>query len=269
MNIFTEIAKSYKIIDFHMHPYSNHAENICSYKDSIGMTPADMAADMERCGISRWCGSVIDCSHKGEEYGNDFKLTAILNDRVMELAKADPRLIPGIHIHPSFPEESYAEIERAYAAGVRMVGELVPYIKGWRDYSDPALFDCFELAGRLGMVVSYHSMDDDQMEAMIKAHPHTIFVAAHPGERMNYLKHLERLCKYENAYLDISGTGLFRYGMLAHGVKTVGSERILFGSDYPVCSPGMNIGGVLYEKLAEDDYENIFHRNAERLLGLS
>jgi len=32
MNIFTEIAKSYKIIDFHMHPYSNHAENI----DSVG-----------------------------------------------------------------------------------------------------------------------------------------------------------------------------------------------------------------------------------------
>ena len=118
------------------------------------------------------------------------------------------------------------------------------------------------------MVISYHSMDDAQMEAMIAAHPSTIFVAAHPGERDQYMLHLERLKKYDNAYLDISGTGLFRYGMLAHGVSVVGSERILFGSDYPVCSPGMNLGGVMYEKLSERDVENILSKNAERLLGL-
>ena len=268
MNIFTEIAKTYKIIDFHMHPYASMNQSICKYKEPLGMTPADMAADMERCGISRWCGSVIDTTVAGDSYNEDFSLTRRLNDAAIALAAEDPRLIPGIHIHPAFPEESYAEVERAYAAGVRMIGELVPYSKGWRDYSDPALYDIFELAGRLGMIVSYHSMDDDQMEAMIRSHPHTVFVAAHPGEYDKYMKHLDRLKRYDNAYLDLSGTGLFRYGMLAYGVKTVGSERLLFGSDYPVCSPGMNIGAVLYEKLTEDAYENIFCRNAERLLGI-
>ena len=56
--------------------------------------------------------------------------------------------------------------------------------------------------------------------------------------------------------------------MLAHGVSVVGSERILFGSDYPVCSPGMNLGGVMYERLTESQLEDILCRNAERLLGL-
>jgi len=268
MNLFTEYAKSHRVIDFHMHPYFTASENICSHKEILAMTAEDVARDMERCGISLWCGSVIDNATRGEIVPTDWKYTAALNARALELAAAEPRYIPGIHVHPAFPEESFEAVKAAHAAGVKLVGELVPYSQGWRDYSDPALFDVFELAGELGMVVSYHSMADDQMEAMIKAHPHTIFVAAHPNEFPEYMRHLERLGKYDNAYLDISGTGLFRYGMLARGVKTVGSERILFGSDYPVCSPGMNLGGVLYEKLAERDVENILSKNAEKLLGL-
>jgi len=268
MNIFTEFAKSHRIVDFHMHPYVAASENICKYKQTLAMSPADVARDMERSGIALWCGSVIDTACSGETVCTDWKYIAALNARAMELAAAEPRYIPGIHVHPAFPEESYAAVERAHAAGVKLIGELVPYIHGWRDYSDPALSEVWELAGRLGMVVSYHSGDDEQMEAMIKAHPQTIFVAAHPGEYDKYMKHLDRLKKYDNAYLDISGTGLFRHGMLEHGVKTVGSGRILFGSDYPTCSPGMNLGGVLYERLSDDDLENILCGNAERLLKL-
>jgi len=268
MNLFTEFAKSHRIIDFHMHPYFTASENICSYKNTLGMTAADIARDMERCGISMWCGCVVDLANRGDVVRSDWKYTAANNARALALAAVEPRYIPGIHVHPAFPEESYEAVKAAHAAGVKLIGELVPYMQGWTDYSDPALFEVFELAGRLGMVVSYHSMDDAQMEAMIAAHPSTIFVAAHPGERDKYMLHLERLKKYDNAYLDISGTGLFRYGMLAHGVSVVGSERILFGSDYPVCSPGMNLGGVMYERLTESQLEDILCRNAERLLGL-
>nr|MBQ4318691.1 amidohydrolase family protein [Clostridia bacterium] len=74
--------------------------------------------------------------------------------------------------------------------------------------------------------------------------------------------------KYPNAYLDLSGTGLFRYAMLAHGVNRVGAERFLFGTDFPVCNAAMQVAAVLSEYLTDEDYELIFSGNAKRLLGL-
>ena len=70
----------------------------------------------------------------------------------------------------------------------------------------------------------------------------------------------------DNVYLDISGTGLFRYGMLKHLVSSVGAERILFGSDYPICNPNMYIAGVEFEKLTDHEKDLIFAENAKKLL---
>ena len=74
--------------------------------------------------------------------------------------------------------------------------------------------------------------------------------------------------KFPNLYLDISGTGLFRYGLLASSVKTVGSERVLFGTDYPICNPRMYVQAVLGEHISDEEKENILFRNAKRLLGI-
>ena len=104
---------------------------------------------------------------------------------------------------------------------------------------------------------------------MVKSHPDLTFVAAHPGERDTLLAHIERMKKYDNLYLDISGTGIFRYLSLSRLVREVGSERILFGSDYPTCNPGFFIGGVLTEPLADCELENIFYNNAARILSVS
>ena len=111
--------------------------------------------------------------------------------------------------------------------------------------------------------------EQEEMERMIAAHPNITFVAAHPGEREFYEKHLERMKKYPNLYLDLSGTGLFRYGMLSYGVHKVGAERFLFGTDYPICNPRMYVQAVMQESLSETERELIFHKNAEHILGIS
>ena len=92
------------------------------------------------------------------------------------------------------------------------------------------------------------------------------FAACATGE--DFLKHLERLEKYDNTYLDISGTGLFRYGMLREGIRRVGAEKFLFGTDYPITNPGMYVQAVLYEHITDADREMIFCKNAERILGV-
>lgn len=266
---FAAVAEQYPIVDFHVHPFSNPSENLCQYKAFLPMPPEIFRQDMRRAGIVRYAGSVLDVAVSAEEYATDFSHTRACNDAVMTIAEADPALIPGIHIHPSFPDESAAEIRRWHARGVRLIGELVPHTMGWNADREDELFSLLRLAGQLGMTVSFHSGNPNDMDRMIRALPETRFVLAHPGNYDAFCAHLERMKRYENVYLDLSGTGLFRYGLLEHGVRCVGSERFLFGSDYPVCSPGMNVGGVLYERLTETDRENIFFRNASRLLGIS
>jgi predicted TIM-barrel fold metal-dependent hydrolase len=56
--------------------------------------------------------------------------------------------------------------------------------------------------------------------------------------------------------------------MLSQLVNDVGAERILFGTDYPVCNPGVYVGGVLAEKITDSAKELIFSGNAKRLLGI-
>ena len=147
-------------------------------------------------------------------------------------------------------------------------------MQGWKetghDYASRALKELLDLAGDYGMVVSYHTMTEQQqqMEEMIRENPRVTFVAAHPGQKADYLLQLERMRKYDNMCLDIAGTGLFRYGMLAAGIKAVGAERILFGTDYPITNPSMYVQAVLGEHISEEAKEKIFYKNAQRILHL-
>ena len=83
------------------------------------------------------------------------------------------------------------------------------------------------------------------------------------------MRHLNRMKISENYYLDLSGTGLFRHGMLRHGIDEVGAERFLFGSDYPTCNPAMFLGGVILDtSISEEEKTLILAGNAQRLLQL-
>ena len=177
--------------------------------------------------------------------------------------------IPGFHVHPDYVEESIAEIQRMNALGVRLIGELCPYRYGWRNYSCEEFSVILDEAEKYGMIVSFHSMGEDEMYKMVQAHPNVIFVAAHPGEYNEFMRHMERMKMSDNYYLDVSGYGIFRHGMLRHAIDEFGAERFLFGSDYPTCNPSMYIGGVLLDDLITDEEkELIFSKNAKRILKL-
>ena len=92
---------------------------------------------------------------------------------------------------------------------------------GWSDYSCAGFDDILDCAQEHDMVVSFHSMDDDQMDSMVKKHPNTTLVAAHPGEYREFMRHLRRMKLSRNYFLDLSGGVLYRYGMLRRGVRRV------------------------------------------------
>lgn len=256
----------FEIIDFHTHPFATAETNICVHKDYCNMTADETINVFKKLNVSKICGSVI--SIRPVENVSDWKEIKKNNDTSLELQKVyGDFYIPGFHIHPAYQEESINEIKRMDKLGIRLIGELVPYLDGWRGYSSPEFSELLKEAGKHNMIVNFHSMDDDEMDEMVKKHSDVIFVAAHPGEYTSFMRHVERMKYSENYYLDLSGTGIFRYGMLRHAIDAFGADRILFGSDYPTCNPGMFIGGVLFDNLITDsEKEKIFSLNAKRLL---
>jgi len=224
---------------------------------------------LQGMGISKICGSSL-CTY-GEENRASAETMRRCNDLALSLhEKYGDFYIPGFHVHGDHLEESLAEMERMSSKGVKLLGELVPYWFGWQNlYGSKNFSAILDLAEDLGMIVSIHSMDDDGMDKMVKEHPNLTIVGAHPGEYGDYERQIKRLGMSENYYLDLSGYGLFRQGMLRYGIDKKGVERFLFGSDYPTCNPAMYIGGVLLDTLITDsEKEAIFSGNAKRLLGL-
>ena len=259
---------AFEIIDFHTHPFVGNETNICAHKEYCNMSADETVNVFSELGVSKICGSVI--SLRAPENRSDWKEIKRNNDIALELKNAyGDFYIPGFHIHPAYPEESINEMEKMDKLGVKLIGELVPYIDGWSDYSSPEFSDLLKEAGKRNMIVSFHSMEDEEMDEMVKRHPEVIFVAAHPGEYTSFMRHIERMKYSENYYLDLSGTGIFRYGMLRHAIDAFGVDRILFGSDYPTCNPGMFVGGVLFDNLITDEEkEKIFSLNAKKILGI-
>ena len=251
-----------KIIDFHVHPFINPIDSICGYNKEL--TPDLFVSRLKDAGISKFCGSVIKKRYENETPG---EIVSDLNRDALEFYRLyKDSYIPGIQVDPRCPDTSCEQIDIMSKAGFNLIGELVPYAYDWEIFEPGNLYDILKYADEKKMIVSYHLLNKDIMEPYISEFKDLIFIVAHPGEKNVYDNTLSRMMVHENMYLDLSGTGLFRYGMLKYGVEKVGSERLLFGSDFPTCNPAMNVSAVMFEQISDSDRENIFCKNAEKLL---
>ncbi len=253
-----------RIIDFHIHPFFSREEYLSFYPEVFEKPDLNMLLnDLNDAGIDLFCGSVIS------QKTNDYSKIRTDNDKALEIWKIlGGRYIPGIHVHPDFVEESVLEIKRTASLGVKLIGELVPYHHGWSDYSSDSFGEILNAAEQYGMTVSLHTMKLCEMQKMAERHKSINFVFAHPGEPERLSEHISVMKKCENVYLDLSGGGLHRFGILKKLCAEVGAERIIFGTDYPLMNPKMYVNAVLGEHISDKDKEQILYKNSERLLNL-
>ena len=259
---------NFEIIDFHTHPFIKPESNICNYKNySANITAYDTLNDLKNLGVSKICGSVIIPFDKSNY---DWESMKTLNNIALELWDLySDFYIPGFHVHPSFVKESCEEIEAMHQKGVRLIGEIVPYYHGWSEYGSKELSEILVVAEQYDMIFNIHTMDEEGIDVLLKNHPKLTVVAAHPGEKPMFDRHLERMKAHENYYLDLSGTGIFRHASLRNAIDTVGVERFIYGSDYPTCNPAMLLGGVLLDyTITDKEKEFVLSKNTKRLLNL-
>ena len=263
------IKMEYEIIDFHTHPFISNVNNICSHISNCNMSPSKTFDTMKKLGVCKICGAVIENAPLRNNESWWDRVTAC-NLQAIKLKEIyGDFYMPGFHVHPYFIEESIREIDKMDELGIKLIGELVPYMMGYDSYNNMGLHKIIDYATEKDMVISLHTSDDDDLDSFVDRHPDTIIVAAHPRELQGVLRHISRMKKYPNYYIDLSGTGLFRHGMLRRVIDEVGYDRILYGSDFPTCNPAMFVGGVaLDELIMENEKKAIFADNAKRILKL-
>ena len=216
------VLPDYPIIDAHMHPYLASDRNFAYH---VPENYDEFFSVQARAGIQFSCGSFN--IYNGAK---DLEKLRECNRRILETQKKYPKqYYPGVNVSPLFPEESCREIEKFHRMGFRWIGELAWYFMGYEKYGLPGMKPILDLAGELNMPVCLHPSSLEDLNMILSSFRKTKMVIAHPESPWGIKAMYELAEKHENMLLDLSGSGLFRMGMLRKGVDVMGSERILFG----------------------------------------
>ncbi len=205
----------------------------------------------------------------GLPFGDD------LTERFMQairMAGAEDRLMPGASVHCG-DAEAVGKLERFARAGARAV-KLHP--AGQRFFPDaPEAMPIYEACGRLGLVVLFHAgragIEPEythqftlmrNYEAMLQTFPNVQFVLGHAGAR-DVAEAIPLARKYPNAWMEIHGQGVTSLQEL---IQTVGSERLLFGTDWPFYHLAATLAKVLIVTEGKPQLRYaILRGNADRL----
>jgi predicted TIM-barrel fold metal-dependent hydrolase len=190
------------------------------------------------------------------------------------VAAATENLHVGLSVHPR--EEGAIEQMREHAlAGARII-KLHPTVQ--RFYPDEqSLMDIYAEAEKLGLVVFFHGgragIEPESThryamprhyEAALAEFPKLQFVLGHAGAR-DAEAMLTLASRYENAWQGIHGQSLTQ---LERMIQRAGSDRLLFGTDWPFYHLGTSLAKVLIVTAAPDRQDmrrKILRENAERL----
>jgi hypothetical protein len=186
-----------------------------------------------------------------------------------------PELVPFGTYHPDDPNW-LSEIERLRCAGCRGI-KLHPEFQGI-DLADSRLNTFFEEISN-DFTVLIHMGDvlrsasnkstPQKLAAILDRFPSLTVIAAHMGGYHFWEESLEKLAG-RNIYFDTSSTlPYIEKDLFQRLVRKHGTERILFGSDYPLQSPAQALADIdSLGWLSLSQKEQILGNNAAALLGL-
>ncbi len=154
-------------------------------------------------------------------------------------------------------------------------------------YHSTVCFDDYRIEQFLDVAVQFHlpvithtgkgPYDNcDAVSHVAKKFPNLNFIMAHMGLGTNNIHAAELCANQKNLFGD---TAWVPYENIVKFIKKYGSEKFLFGSDNPIDGldtysqnpKGQRSIYVDYfenKNLSSDDYENLMHKNAERLFSL-
>jgi predicted TIM-barrel fold metal-dependent hydrolase len=212
---------------------------------------------------------------------NDLERTRARNDRLLQLAEESGGFFyPVCSVHPADGRAALEEIDRVAADGAAWL-KLHPNTQQF-DVADPAVTGVVQKAAERGLPVlfdAYSPWDADQPGKFVNlatAVPDARLILAHAhGPGFPQLLVYDIVGRYpgwqRNVWIDISITGpLIAGGPFAEHfawvLRKVGTDRVVFGSDFPLDDPLTAASAVVDLGFNDAEQAAILHDNAASLL---
>jgi predicted TIM-barrel fold metal-dependent hydrolase len=135
--------------------------------------------------------------------------------------------------------------------------ETVAILKRAAEYDIPVLFHCSDEMMCLPL----------QIEEAYKQSPETKVILAHSGGFFHMDDAIRIVARNKNMYMDTCENASIEG--LKKAVRTVGAEKVLFGTDIPTDNPLFEIEKIKALELSKEEEDLIFYKNIARLLHLN
>lgn len=228
-----------------------------------------------------WSMSAGECIERMDEAGIEVGIIMTvtdlpaLNPNALELiadacAEFPNRLYAFARLHPWYGEQALDLLERAFTDFVCFKGlKLHPVstiahpsgkdtqrlVKKAAEHSAPTLFHCGDEPMTTPLAI----------EPLAAACPDATIILGHMGGYYHADEAIEVAERQSNIVLE---TSAFPYPYkIREAVERVGANRVIFGSDGPVCSPPIEVEKVRLAGLTETDERRVLGDNAAELIG--
>lgn len=252
---------SYEIFDCHLHCPAESGEEWQWYKVTHNFE--DFVRYLDKTGINR---GIINSQRSFGLTPEEFRAGNREVSAYVEKYKG--QFTGACVVNPLYIDEALREIEYCHdQLGFVWVGELCNYMVPY-SYTVKEFDMLVGHVVNLKMVLALHT-EQGEMEYIAEKFPHAIIAFAHFGDDHEYqdiFKRINIVARNPNFYLDTSGYGHDRVGILEYAVKTIGSDRILFGSDFSINDPSTVIARIENSFLTPEQKQKIFSGNLQELL---
>jgi hypothetical protein len=238
------------------------------------VTAEELVASMDKAGID--LSVVLNIgwvSHKLYVETNDYILDSI--------SRYPDRLVGFCSIQPRDGDAALVELERCARAGARGMGEMRPDIQGF-DLIDKAIVKpLVDSVIEHGLILLTHSSEPaghqyagkgsitpDILYPFILDFPDLKLVCAHWGGGLPFYALMPEVAEaLRNVFFDTAATTWLYQPQIFKQVKDIiGSDKILFGTDYPLVSQNRIMAQIKSAELSEQDKSKILGDNAQKLL---
>lgn len=232
------------------------------------MSISGLIAYMDDCGVDLSVAFNVAEKPSVVKFANDFIIKAAESGRI----------IPFGTIHPDF--EGYRdEVARLKAAGVRGI-KFNTLIQNFY-LEEPRMLRVFEEVEKQGLIAYFHSGGDPlnptlpakvspkTLTKVMELFPRLKVIAAHFGG-LFMLDEVEKYLLGRDIYLDTAwseGHSLDP-AQITQLIKRHGVDKIVFGSDFPTCSPRTGLELIKALTLSQPEKERILSGNIRQLLAL-
>ena len=264
--------KKYKIIDAHCHIYPDKiAEKASGSTGTFYDLPSLMDGKVSTllthgtaAGIDRFIVQSVATTPKQVSSINRFIAGAV--------AESSGKFTGLGTLHPD-SEDIEADVEELISLGLRGV-KLHPDIQKFK-IDDYRMLKIYELCeGRLPILMHtgdcrYDFSNPNRLMPILGIYKNLTVIGAHFGGWSIWEEATKQLTGYKNLYVDCSSS---LYAISKETAKELirayGTERVLFGTDYPLWTPEEEVARFMEIDLTDSEREDILYNNAAKLFNI-